>query len=1089
MAKDCNHTMSHREGTSQTKRFITALQPDRLQLHDFSVEDWVLFAYHFGKQVHFFETTNDKVPVGTWRELFNLLEISEELPLRGTPEYQNLKSQLKALIEQAKIDHSMPAQLTLFITFLKLLHTSQEHLNQLTKRHLDFYYRRVLQIEKKAPIADQAHVIFELAKKMESHLIQEGTLVQAGKDANNTPRSYAVNRPLVVNQASVAHIKSLYNDTDYQQIKAAAIANSFDGNGGDFPEAAPYWHPFGYSSKASEFPELPAARIGFAMASPMLLLGEGQRTVVLQIHFAKEATLKNQTFQQLKDAISFTYSGTKSWIASGWNLIQKTTIKNEKGVEVAYESGLNKGVLTLVGMLPPDAEAITAYQESVHQEQYDTSDPIVKVVIATNTSEGYQFFRNVVHQPIEDLSIAVAVTGITSVQIESDLGVLPPDKPFYPFTPQPKVKSHFSIQYDEAFAKQWHQVAVKLQWKDTPTSFVDHYFAYRKEQGARSSKTAYYNGIFSEKKRIDAAENQPEEMIMKASASERSFEIVENPNNLLVPTEDHFKATPLIKYREVWQATDTAINLFESSKEGHHMSFQWNNKSYELDKAGPLRLTLQQSFLHTQFPRIYALALASEDPNTLVPNAPYTPFAEGVTLSYTAKEQHKIKEKSVNSYKEARIRLFHITPFGQYETHAHLNNVRTQEEILPKGTSEAIWLVPDYCHGGECYIGLENATANQTVSLLFQVLEGSENPLSDRFTGKQRITWSVLCNNAWKSLDDAIEENQIDNFLKSGIVSVSLPPQTTQQNTLLPSGYVWLKAKLHKQYDAVCKMIDIQAQAVSATFVNHNNTLEHLEHGLPPETISKLVTRVPQIKSVTQPFSSFGGAPLESDSAYYQRVSERLRHKNRAITTWDYEHITLQEFPEIYKALALKHTKEQQFLSPGNVTLVVIPDIVNKNVFDIYQPRVSKATLNRIQEHLSALTSMHINLTVVNPTYEEVTAHLHVQFHKGYDAQHFTKVLNQDLTAFLSPWAFDTTRNIIFGSALHTSVLIDYLEDLPYLDYVTEVMFSKKDGKQVKSVAPSSPAAILVSAQEHDIKAVAPKCNTTILEEAETCKY
>ena len=90
--------MSHREGTSQTKRFITALQPDRLQLHDFSVEDWVLFAYHFGKQVHFFETTNDKVPVGTWRELFNLLEISEELPLRGTPEYQNLKSQLKALI-------------------------------------------------------------------------------------------------------------------------------------------------------------------------------------------------------------------------------------------------------------------------------------------------------------------------------------------------------------------------------------------------------------------------------------------------------------------------------------------------------------------------------------------------------------------------------------------------------------------------------------------------------------------------------------------------------------------------------------------------------------------------------------------------------------------------------------------------------------------------------------------------------------------------------------------------------------------------------------------------------------------------------
>ena len=34
---------------------------------------------------------------------------------------------------------------------------------------------------------------------------------------------------------------------------------------------------------------------------------------------------------------------------------------------------------------------------------------------------------------------------------------------------------------------------------------------------------------------------------------------------------------------------------------------------------------------------------------------------------------------------------------------------------------------------------------------------------------------------------------------------------------------------------------------------------------------------------------------------YYTRVSERLRHKNRAIQLWDYEHLILQNFPHLYR--------------------------------------------------------------------------------------------------------------------------------------------------------------------------------------------
>ena len=38
-----------RNGTGQEQRFIDALNPDNFELHDFTIEDWILFAYNFSK--------------------------------------------------------------------------------------------------------------------------------------------------------------------------------------------------------------------------------------------------------------------------------------------------------------------------------------------------------------------------------------------------------------------------------------------------------------------------------------------------------------------------------------------------------------------------------------------------------------------------------------------------------------------------------------------------------------------------------------------------------------------------------------------------------------------------------------------------------------------------------------------------------------------------------------------------------------------------------------------------------------------------------------------------------------------------------
>jgi hypothetical protein len=56
----------------------------------------------------------------------------------------------------------------LFLAFLRLLNQGRQAMNALTGSHLDFYYREVLRLAPRGPVADRVHVIFELAKNRAS---------------------------------------------------------------------------------------------------------------------------------------------------------------------------------------------------------------------------------------------------------------------------------------------------------------------------------------------------------------------------------------------------------------------------------------------------------------------------------------------------------------------------------------------------------------------------------------------------------------------------------------------------------------------------------------------------------------------------------------------------------------------------------------------------------------------------------------------------------------------------------------------------------------------------------------------------------
>ncbi len=1032
MANCGKDILLEREGIGQMQRFLDALNPESVTLNDFTLTDWMQFAYNFARHVNYFETIDSETPASDWTDFFKS------------------KSELQDFLQNLENGGNVTPHLALFISFLKLLELSQKRFNNLTKRHLDFYFKEILNIEKLPATPDSVYVIFELAKNCASEKIAENTLLDGGKDKNGQKLNYKLTDELIANKAEVTQLKNIYNAPGKYKIKAATVANSYNGSGGAFPDNEIQWWPFG--NPGNLFPD---ARLGFALASEILELNEGTRTIKITIEFKNK--VQSISEELLQSSVDIYCSGEKEWLKASLS-----DDINYSGKKLWFSFNIAK-----------DEEPVVGYNSELLGESFTTKLPVCRVLFKTDTQDGYKLYAALAGNEIKAVALNVDVKDIKNLELENDIGKLNAEKPFYPFGTQPVRKSNFYIGYPELFKKEWKSFNVEIEWKNTPDSFKELYYAYHKKHRYKVLPADFNKGFVTYVD-TELSEYSDKNVGMYGKENTAIKEFVLNEGDLIVTNDDYFKANIQIKNREDWETAEENKELFSKSKDVYKMTFNVENKNYEEDKNGPVRLSLNQSFLQELFPRIFALAMSSEEKDVIIPNEPYIPLVETITLNYKAESEINLAtaEEKYNSNKAA---LFHERPFGQTEEHPYL---RSQVEFIDAEENKTV-LLPTYQKGGELYIGLKNVEPLRQISLLVQVLEGSENPQAESFAENEKVEWAVLCNNYWKTLDsETMILNETDNFLKSGIVKFSIPAEVTSSNSLLPDNLVWVRAKMDKNFDAVCKTIDVVAQAVSAKFSDNDNELSHLKNGLEADTISKLIQRVPTVKSVSQPFNSFGGKPVESDAAYYRRISERLRHKNRAITLWDYEHLILQKFPEIYKVKCLNHSSELSFLSPGNVLIVVIPDIVNKNVFDIYKPRVSKATLNAVQNWVNKLNTLHINAKVINPDYEEVAVELKVKFHKGFDENYYTKILNKDITKLLSPWAFENSASIEFGVTLHRSVVINYVENLKYVDYIEDVKLIKSGDSSSSNVAPSSPMAILVSARQHVIFPAVKICST-----------
>ncbi len=964
-----------------------------------------------------------------------------------------------------------PPHMALLLAFLELLEHAREHLNTLTASHLEFYYQRVLGLEPRAAEADRVHLLFELAKSFKSHALSQDTLLKAGKDAAGAPLLYGTDRELVINRGSLdaSHgLKTIFVDRTpsgvVKNVYAAPDADSADGLGAEIEDEEGKWPAFGGTA-------MPYAEIGFAVASPMFLLAEGTRTITLVFALTADsdptavagaATVK----AELERNLTVRASGEKEWL--------EVAIR-----EVAVNAGANPTLTFTLG-LDAGADPVVAYDGKTLGGGFATEHPVLKLILDNEgesaespprPSYPYKYLQDL---EVTSLTITVGVEGMRSLILENDVGVLNPAKPFLPFGPVPKKGSSFLVGSPEVFLKPVTRLDLAIEWADLPdVSFQTYYTEYKQDNPT-----------------------PPPEQI----------EIVDG--------NDYFEATFSVlcdgEWTDQWAGSppdDGTRTLFEdSSPPGAPLAER--DVTLELEEALPrnsdagsfqrfdptlrqgfLRATLEQSFLHGLYPRLLAVGARAGN----VPNQPYTPLMASLALGYTAEAAVDYRRQGRDDFDGRVEQLFQVGPFGHREVFpiaddAAASRVPISRKLVPEFT---VTVEDDGASSlqsaeGTLLIGLDGLAPPQNLALLLQVAEGSEEPDAD----PPAVVWSYLSSDQeWVDFSAAeVLADATGGLLASGIVQFAAPREMAESTTLLPAGppeggqakhLHWLKASVASATEAVPKMIAVHPQAVVASFRDRGNDPSHLAAALAAGTIAKLKSRVAAVKSVTQPYASFGGRRRESGEAFYVRSSELLRHRCRAVTVWDYERLVLERFPEVYKVRCIHHSRPESDLgprcehAPGHVEVVVVPNLFNKNAVDPLEPRLSRARLESIREYLQELASDFVTVHARNPDYEKLRVAFNVRFHAGRDQGFYTGRLEQDVIGYLSPWLFADAADLTLGGRVHRSAVLHFVEERDYVDFVTDFkMFHKVAGRaprEIEEAAATRSSAALVSDDGHDI--------------------
>lgn len=1034
--------------------------------HPFAKE-WNITQLDYEQNIDFIDPTIDYL--ASWQALRKIFR-------RFIIAHERISKQASKYLETTQNDPNQrqhPPHIVLFISFLHLFKHLQNQLNALPEKHLNYYYNDILHLQNRGEIPDHAHLVFQLARNVFQQTLSVGTLFRAGKTPDGKDMFYALERPLTLNQAQVVEVKTLLVQNrggGYLWENTLLDADKKTETTDKMKEVLPF-RPLGKAGEGKK------SAVGFAISSAILPKSKSYRTI--RLNFKPNTPISNDLIKKLNtnfDVNISTKEVEKPLIIK--ELEQKLTVFGRcvdrnggalVGMSVLIENS-TKGTLT-------DVEGNFSFTDCPSNATLLFSFP------------GFLSHEENVNGRTRLGNITLADDGPNSMAINEAVVVATASARDFNY-------SNFNISLSEGLLKMEAVIPKKELPFDAPTASKDNNTLFNEQSPvlkvAITEKSADYEEIYnlfsttsfeninavvgvSDLTDFDMYEgsvNSPLGHTQNVNLSNAM-----NQGGLIVRCDEAFRKglDRLTITFTIKEATDTLIftkikdaTLFINGKErGQKIAPVGNSITISNIKASLIGGEQEQEQLDG-FIKIDLFKNATYARPTGL-NVDLPTFADARMAYSISRDLNKSE-------------FFHLSSHGGYEAVEPTNSAFFPPFVNPE---------PAYTEGGKdsgskfmamltnrtapvfyrgnLYIGVKDIPKLGILSLLFQVANGTEIDL-DAFPPD--IEWSYLSTNEtekWQRFPSSsivfdstkADENSKRSLVQSGIIEFQMPKDIKLKDTVLNPNYYWIRASaletatpVNTTVGALPSLVGIYAQAGSVQLATSPIVAQHFAQPLPPTTIAQLKFREAAVRLIEQPYESFGGRAAEQGAAYHLRISERLRHKKRAITAWDYEHLVLEQFPEIRFVKCINHSfpiskTDFNTRKTGAVALVVMP----LKTLSPLQPQTNRSALENIQSYLkkycNGFTSGDDLLKVIPPQYQEVVVSLKVKFHAG-DIEKHVHNLDNDIARFIAPWAFDNQIDPNFGKNLYKTELLSQIESLDYVNFIEDLYIENRSSVTIQ---------------------------------------
>jgi hypothetical protein len=1107
-------------GALQNERGLPALKSSYFSVEERSTRYWLEYLRKFSHNIRFYPTATGKKS-GNWSGAFPSDELLTVLLdyMAATKGGHNPPSMVSNQQQVETVQQLMARpDMALLLSFLDILEHPQQQFHQLTEKHQQFYYRQVLGLTERAPVPDRCHLVVQLHEDTPSLTLEEGIGFNAGKDAEGKDLSYLTVQNSVINQATVSRVSTL---THFEALSIREIESSppdaskfllthlYDADDGiEFPGAG------GLTFGESELQDHERQRyplMGFVITSPILWLKEGMRRI--DVMFDQRFIVKARDIMHGKGSpeqwgkMSTWFDIVISTSEGPQALNRSDTIDERVSVSPVYsDEGFESGFTLQFNPLFPaivagDVAGNVSGDVAVDKTQ---NSPSISLSIKPHLVALTQY-DELNDLEIEHITMNVQVEGAKALKLYNQSFNIDVNKPFEPFGSAPRLKSQLYFTHPELLSKTVVSASLNIEWLDKPVDFsrfYKPYSYYRYCEMNLPDATDYLSDIPTDSGVLDSDGNAKFcDQLTKEELLQEDCDCLLWPSSKVRLHASHH----ILLSQTLQPLFDTEQTRVHSTIDLSDVRFneivEQDYQQLPLEEADPLlwpqwfAMELSHNdFGHQDYSRVAeyfnyfnanrinnaAIEQASAEgqsnntqtqPELIQVPPAYTPLINLMTLDYQATATIHVAQAGPGQ--RHQIQLIH--PMGQQ----HLVNSKRAGPYP---------IVPSLAHNGYLYIGLANMPIPGQVNLYFQ-LEPIDNT---NISSSSLLQWSYLDNHRWTKFllgkgdpngkRGAILQDATNELLDSGIISFDLPESATQDSQFMGENRVWLRATLvdsltHSAAPFYSVIKGIYAQGVQLVFHSVDNADSHLEAPLPAQSVKSLVQADIRIASVEQPYPSFGGKVKENSQRFAIRASEQLRHKGRALTAWDYEHLMLSTFPELHSVRCVR-SLAQQTGDSHQVDVVVVPKTHDPTML---QPKVPLYLKRHMHEFIASVAPGNTLINVADPIYESVTFDIQISIREGFDAGTQAKKLNTILVEVLTPWnvssknADNTPSPLQQDGCISSAAVVAFLETQISVDVILGLSAYRQNATGGREYYPGSVLCprdshtILVPARHHEI--------------------